>query len=85
MSDGAPTFAFQATGPGAAEGYTLVLGRPDEDGRVAYRRYSPAAEPVDLVEAAAELEARVEAWRRDGWTFSEHPGVIRAWLRERPR
>ena len=80
MSD---TFAVQATAPGAAEGYVLVLARPDADGRVAFRQYSAAAEPLDLVADAAELEARLEGWRRDGWSLSENAHVLRAWLRGR--
>jgi hypothetical protein len=80
---GLGSLAFQATHPSGGEGYVLVLSPPDAEGRVAYREFTPHAEPRDGVAGAAELRARVERWAREGWRFSEHVSNIERWLRAR--
>lgn len=80
MSD---SFAFHAADGRGGEGYVVLLFRPAA-GRVAWREWpseaymAPGREGSSTVE---ELEERVAGWKRRGWTLSESPQRISAWLR----
>lgn len=75
--------AFHATDPSGREGYVILLFAPDADGRVRYQEWSStdymAPGREDTV-AAEEMMARVDGWRRAGWTLTESPIRIAHWL-----
>jgi hypothetical protein len=83
---GPDNIAFHAASPSGGEGYVVLLFRPDADGTVRFREWSSAdytAPGREDVTTVADMNARVAAWSRAGWTFTESPIRIEHWLRGR--
>ena len=75
-------FAFHAAAPDGREAYVILLFRPDA-GSVRFREWSSAdytAPGREDVVPVQEMKARVDAWSRAGWTFTESPVRIAHWL-----
>lgn len=76
--------AFHAASHTGAQGYVVLLFRPDADGTVRYREWSSAdymAPGREDVMTAVEMNARVAEWVRAGWKLTESPIRIEHWLR----
>ena len=75
------SIAFHAAS--ADDARVLLLERVDGHVRVTEWRAGAFAEPGGCrVETAAEVEARILDWQRDGWRFNESPLRILSWLRQ---
>jgi hypothetical protein len=82
------TLAFHAAAPGGAEGFVILLHRPEADGRLRTVEWPAGAylDPGRPGETTPdELLARVRGWRSRGWSFSEPVERIESWLRHPPR
>lgn len=75
--------AFHAASPTGAQGYVILLFRPEPDGTVRYREWSSAdytAPGREDVIPAEQMLARVAEWSRAGWKLTESPIRIQHWL-----
>ncbi|HEX8393375.1 MAG TPA: hypothetical protein VF665_13610, partial [Longimicrobium sp.] len=72
---------FQAISPDRRERFVLLCFRPDAEGRVSVREWGGGDQSGrEQTLAAADVLARINAWEKAGWTFTESPIAIRHWL-----
>ena len=75
--------ALHAADPAGREGYVLLIFAPGADGRVRVREWSSVDYTAPGREGwmtPDELTGRVHEWTRAGWTLTESPIRIAAWL-----
>ena len=84
MNPDTDTVAVHAAHPSGAPGVLLLLWRPDEDGRVAFRDWSSSdwlAPGIDGSAEGCKIWDRIARWKADGWVLSEPAERLAAWLR----
>ena len=82
------TLAFHAAAPGGADGFVVLLHRPDAFGRLRTTEWPAGgylAPGHDGETTVDDLLDRVRGWRSRGWAFSEPVERIESWLRHPPR